>query len=328
MKLPKISVVIPVALHENCGKAVQTLKKIDYPASNIEITVVKGNRPCTQRNKAAFQSKGEILYFLDNDSIIQPDAFKRAVKHYSDKNLAGAGGPALTHNTDTFLQKSFGIMLGSYFSSLSMASRFRQFGKKRKTGEKQVILCNLSMRRDFFVEIGGLNELLYPNEECELANRIIEQGHYFIHDPKIVIYRSNREGLINFSRQLWKEGWGRTRHFILHPSFFEPLYTLPGLFVIYLISLAFISNMFYLIPFAIYLMWVLLGSVDNAIKGKSIGYFFTSIPLFFLFHISYGIGTITGLCKYLDPKLKHKTPLIKLKKIKSFGETWEKMKTF
>ena len=323
MKYPKITVVMPVALHEDCKRSVAQLKKVDYPAEKIEVIVVKGNRPCIQRNKAAFAAKGDIIYFLDNDSVVDKGNFKKIAKYYKDTKLASVGGPALGHDTDSTKQKAFCLLLSSFFSSLSMASRFGKRGKVRKTDEKELILCNMSMRKKVFTGVGGLNEILYPNEENELVNRL-NKKYDLIYDPDIVIYRSHRDKLLKFARQLWKEGWGRTRHFLLHPNFFNPLFILPGLFVLYLISLPFVPLFFYAYPFYLYLIWVFMGSIDAAIRGKSVKYFFLCIPLFFVFHISYGIGTLTGFFKSLDPKLKigkvaKVSNLIYMKKI---GKKW------
>jgi len=322
MKLPKISVIIPVALHEECNKSVESLKKVDYPSEKIEIITIKGNRPCEQRNKGAYSAKGDILYFLDNDSIINPDIFKKAITYYSDERVVGVGGPSLTFPSDNILQKSFGLLLSSFFSSLSMASRFRSIGKTRKATEKELILCNMSIRRGVFVKEKGFNEVLYPNEENEFVNRLVRKNYSFIYDPDIIIYKSQRGSVVNFSKQLWKEGWGRTRHFLIHPSFFEPLFLLPAFFLFYLISLIFVHNALYLIPLALYLIWITIGSFDMVFRGKSLIYFLLGIPLFFIFHLSYAVGTITGFSKRFDPKAKYKVPVIRLEKIKSFLEKW------
>ncbi|MFH1638326.1 MAG: glycosyltransferase, partial [Candidatus Woesearchaeota archaeon] len=227
MELLRISVIMPVALHEDCKKSIEALKKVDYPAEKIELITVKGNRPCTQRNKAASMAKGEILYFLDNDSIVDTKIFKKAVAYYSDKNVAGVGGTAITHDTNTFLQKSFGLMLGSFFAAQAMASRYRRVGKARKATEKELILCNFSMRRQVFENVKGFNESLYPNEENELMNRVISKGYSLIYDPNINICRSQRDTVKKFARQIFNCGWGRTRQFLIQPSFFQPLFILP-----------------------------------------------------------------------------------------------------
>ncbi|MFH1638674.1 MAG: hypothetical protein ABIB71_09680, partial [Candidatus Woesearchaeota archaeon] len=90
----------------------------------------------------------------------------------------------------------------------------------------------------------------------------------------------------------------------------------------YLISLVFFNNLFYLIPLAFYLLWIIAGSMEIAVHDKSLKYFFISMPLFFLFHISYGLGVFMGFSRKFDPKLHLGAQVIKVIKKKAFGKKW------
>ncbi|MBC8275788.1 MAG: glycosyltransferase, partial [Chloroflexi bacterium] len=95
---PKISVNIPVRPGGSVI-ALNRLRRVDYPAEKIEVFLAEGYYPPRQRNLAVDHSSGEIVYCLDDDSLVPPDLFNRVAAHYQDKSTAGVGGPSLTPST-------------------------------------------------------------------------------------------------------------------------------------------------------------------------------------------------------------------------------------
>ena len=114
------------------------------------------------------------------------DEFSRGVR------LAAVGGPIITPPSDSFLQKGFGLTLASIFGGSSIRGRYKKLGVERPATENDLILANLSFRRDVFLGAGGFNEKLYPNEENELMNRLQHEGHVFVYVPDAYIFRSQR----------------------------------------------------------------------------------------------------------------------------------------
>ncbi|MDI6784310.1 MAG: glycosyltransferase, partial [bacterium] len=203
------SVIIPVALGGDVSKVTDSIANINFPAERYEILVAEGKQPSRQRNLAVQHAKGDILYFLDNDSETTPELFHKVAECYPDEKVAAVGGPNLTSPSDTDMQFAFGSALGSFFAHSSMAARYRPIGKVRESGEKELILCNLSVRREVFFSSGGFDESLYPNEENEFMNRLQQLGYKLIYHPEAIIYRSRRKDIFAFSRQLMNYGRGR-----------------------------------------------------------------------------------------------------------------------
>ena len=112
--LPKISIIIPVKPGGEV-KALEPLRQVEYPADSFEVLVAEGRRPSSQRNKAAAEASGELLYFLDDDSLVDPGFLRRVIGHFSDPQVAVAGGPSLTPSTDSLRQRAFGAALSSPF---------------------------------------------------------------------------------------------------------------------------------------------------------------------------------------------------------------------
>jgi len=204
------SIIIPI---RPGGKpeALANLIKIDLSASQIEILVAEGHNPSRQRNEAVRQAQGEIIYFLDDDSLVQPDCLKRLADHFADPMVTVVGGPSLTPSTDSLLQQAIGSALASTLGAGGVRNRYQSRGTIRKTDEKELILCNLAVRRSAFISCGGFDERLYPNEENELLDRLRASGGILLHDPQLVVKRSQRRTLAAFARQMFRYGQGRAR---------------------------------------------------------------------------------------------------------------------
>ncbi len=99
-----------------------------------------------------------------------------------------------------------------------------------KSGEKELILCNLVARRDTMLRLGGFNEALYPNEENALMDEIQKQGGKLLYDPEFFIYRRHRRTLKAFIKMLMNYGRGRAEQFREHPTFGSTLNFVPPLF--------------------------------------------------------------------------------------------------
>lgn len=293
MSYPLVSIIIPVKPGGRV-KALECVKWLDYPVERLEVFVSEGNQPSRQRNEAAAKAKGEILYFLDDDSCPVPDALKRMVGHFEDEKVAVVGGPSITPEVDTLFQRSCGAALGSLLGGFSIRNRYRRVGEARVSSENELILCNLAFRKSSFLEEGGLNEGLYPNEENELMNRLQKNGNKLIHDPEAYVLRSQRNTLRAFVKQMLNYGRGRAEQTLVSPSSFRPSHLVPTIFLIYLLSTLFSKNILYLVPLGCYLLINLSSSVYCSLKQKEWRLLYLLPPLYLIMHICYGAGVVWG----------------------------------
>ena len=294
--MPVISIIIPVK-PGGYIKALEAVKELDYPSHKIEILITEGNQPSRQRNEAVKKASGEILYFLDDDSLPACSNLKLLVAHYKDDDVAGVGGPSVTPETDSFIQRSFGALLCSPFGGGGIRNRYRRTGRARETSESELILCNLSFRAGLYEKMGGLNEELYPNEENELMGRMQSGGMKLVYDPDIYVLRSQRKGLKAFARQMMNYGRGRMEQTIISPASASAIHFIPALFVIYLLALPVIFSFVFSLPLFCYILLAIIFSLRAATGvGKDLyKMFFAVFFLFPLMHIAYGTGTIYGI---------------------------------
>jgi hypothetical protein len=126
---------------------------------------------------------------------------------------AAAGGPNLPLLDEAPLGLAFDRVLASYAGSMSSRARYAQVGQRRDCGEKELILCNLLVNRQVFINAGGFREDLYPNEENELFNRLQSMGWRLVHEPAAVVRRPRRHSVSAFVVQAFRYGRGRSNFF-------------------------------------------------------------------------------------------------------------------
>jgi GT2 family glycosyltransferase len=303
--------------------ALPPLRELQAGPHPFEILVAEGCSPSRQRNAAASDARGEIIYFLDDDSRVSPDCLNICAELMEDPAIAVAGGPSLTPASDSLLQQLFGSALSSLLGAGAVRNRYRASGVTRSTTDKELILCNLAIRRKVFIESGGFDERLYPNEENELLDRIVSRGMKLIHAPGMAVQRSQRRTLRLFMRQMFSYGRGRGQQTLIAGpgtiTGFAPL-----LFLLYLALLPILPcTRIVLAPLIMYLALIFGFSAAAAITSGSLSRLLL-IPLYPLMHISNGWGLLYGLisgkrgrsgaCAGTD---------ITIRRIKEFGQsTW------
>jgi len=297
----EFTIIIPVAKEENCQKSISAIKKLNYDLNKIEVIFIKGNHPAKQRNIASEQAKGEIIYFLDNDSQPDKNNLNILYKFFQEhKNALIAGGPSLVKEDDTLFQKTIGCALGSIWGSAVSRSRYAQIGKLRLSSESELILCNMAMKKKYFMKMHQFNTNLYPNEENEFVNRLQRQyvdSVYYI--PDLVVFRGHRKKLQHFIKQIFTYGRGRAEQVYVNIKDLTlfPLISLG--FSIYLLSLFFIPYSIKFIPLIGYLLLIFLISFWKALLNGNFFYIFF-LPLnYLIIHIFYGIGFFKGILNFI-----------------------------
>ncbi|HQB38049.1 MAG TPA: glycosyltransferase family 2 protein [Deltaproteobacteria bacterium] len=290
--VPSFSFIIPVKPGGHVS-ALEALRRIDASAFRFEVLVAEGKTPSQQRNQAAYQSQGDILYFLDDDSQLPQEALEWCLAAFEEHVVAVVGGPSLTPGDDAPLQQLFGLSLSSPFGAGGVRNRYRAVGLPRETSEKELILCNMAFRREDFVSFGGFDERLYPNEENELMDRIHAAGHKLVHVPEMAVYRSQRPTLKAFARQMFAYGRGRAQQTLI-AGMGTLLGFAPLLFAVYLISLPIaLIWPYWGLPLLAYL---LLAAFFSLLAVAASGHIYSAALLLIypLMHISNGIGLISG----------------------------------
>ena len=317
--VPSITVLIAARPAQVEIKAVAASRALDYPADKLDIIVARGKQPSAQRNAALNAACGDLIYFLDDDSVPEPGNLRRAVPHFNDPKVQMVGGPSLCPREAPWIEQVFALVLASRLAFGPSRARYAAVGRVRETSEKELILCNQLARRRVMLELGGFNEALYPNEENALMDELQKRGGKLIYDPQLLIHRRPRSNLGSFARMLMTYGRGRAEQFRLHPTMGSALNFIPPLFCLYLVALPFLlalipSGMVCLVPLACYAFAVLAQAAVLAAGGRVLQSF-AAMPLIVLTHILYGLGFWRGLFTTLKPRGQPPPPSVVLETV-------------
>ena len=304
-QLPIVTVIVAARPGQTDVKAVDAALRFDYPTDRVDIIVARGQQPSVQRNAALKAARGELIYFLDDDSVAAPGNLRQALVHFAEPAVKMVGGPNLCPPDAPPLEQVFAVVLASALAFGPSRARYAPVGPVRAAGEKELILCNLLVRRDAMVELGGFDEALYPNEENALMDELRQRGGKLIYDPQFIVHRRPRHSLAAFFRMLRTYGRGRAEQFRVNPTVRSAPNFVPPLFCLYLLTLAIFQitalgkpllllKILTVAPLAIYIVTVLAQTLISIPTHGFIGSVL-AMPLLIASHIFYGIGFWRGL---------------------------------
>lgn len=307
----KVSVIIPHRVGEEIEDTLAGVYLSNYNIDFVEIFQAEGTHPTVQRNACIKESSGDIIYFIDNDSIVSPDNLMLAAAIFeNDQTVAVVGGPAI-HKINTEVEEYIDTCLCSFFAVGPIASRYTKTKGVHEGSDKDVILCNLFIRRDVIFKAGLFNENLYPNEENALIDKIISLGYKVIYHPEITVERPPRSSIFSYIKMLVNYGRGRFEQLVREFNIKNLIFTLPMFFVLYTLFVPFavlyylfidkFYASFYIAPFILYLFINIIFSIKTALKKegivKKIKSIFVYPVMFFITHFFYGFGFFCGILR-------------------------------
>jgi cellulose synthase/poly-beta-1,6-N-acetylglucosamine synthase-like glycosyltransferase len=311
--VPMVSIIIPARPDEAKIAAVDAARKLDYPAEKIEIILARGQQPSVQRNAALRAARGEIVYFLDDDSRPPPQNLRRALEHFKAVEVKMVGGPNLCPPDASALQQAFALTMGSWLAFGPSRARYRAVGIARESSEKELILCNLLARREAVLELGGFDESLYPNEENALMDALQKDGGKLIYDPDLIVFRHPRGSFKAFGKMLLNYGRGRAEQFRVLPTIGSALNFAPPLFCVYLLALPVLPRFLWW-PLAAYLAAVLAQAI-LLLPARRLVWVPLISGLIFTSHVCYGLGFWRGCFTALRSPPAHVAADVKLERV-------------
>lgn len=318
MKDAKISIIIPVkAPNKNLEECLHYCLQLDYPDfeiivlpdspvtlsySNLVVIPTGAVGPSEKRDRALGNSKGDILAFLDDDTFPEKNWLKNAVKYFDDDRVAAVGGPAITPESDNFLQKASGLVYSSLLGGGNVAYRYVPKAQREVDDYPS---CNFLVRKSALKKAGGFNCKFWPGEDTKLCKEITNDLNMkIVYAPDVVVYHHRRPLFIPHLRQVWSYGVHRGYFVKRFPETSLRLaYFLPSIFVIGLVVGSLFSlisypiRMLYAGTLGIYFLAVLISSLSKVFtsKDRSLRMVLVVFGGTILTHLCYGIGFLKGL---------------------------------
>lgn len=229
--LPFVSVIIPAFNEERyIRQCLESVLAQDYPPDRIEILLVDNNSTdstsriakellvdtgrgrvlhkiggtiASVRNFGWHQAKGEILAFLDGDSVVERRWLRIGIeilKSSQDISCVGFSAAPPTQD-DSWVERTWFPISSS--------------GKHRGTIEVRWLSSfNLLLRRDFFEQIGGFDEALVTCEDAELGSRLSDISRLIFCDRCSVRHLGGVKTILEFIRKEYWRGQNSVRSFV------------------------------------------------------------------------------------------------------------------
>lgn len=246
-------------------------------------------------NVALKNYTGDAIVRIDAHATIPDDFVKKNIRVLEKGEYACGGIRPNIIDDSTPWKENLLLAEQSMFGS-SVASYRRS---KKESYVKSIF--HGAYRREIFDKIGFYNEQLGRTEDNEIHYRMRRAGFKIFYSPDIISYQHTRNTLKGMLKQKYGNGYWVSLTLKACPGCLSLFHFVPFFFVLGIIATTILSVVGF--PVLSFIMWgtywaaaILMALL--AVKGqkKNIQQLFLPI-LFFLLHISYGIGSLVGIIK-------------------------------
>lgn len=286
--------------------ALEYLSRVAAPNIKVEVIFTQGRNPSLQRNVAASEAAGEILYFLDDDSDVTSEVIQRGLSKMTG-DVVALGGPASTRGGAGIVERAIGSAMGTRLGGGFTRSRHEPTGGFRVADPEELTLCNFLIRRALFLQTSGFKEGLHPGEDPEYFRRLWKEGVELYYDPDFMITRSRRKGVRELAMQFFRYGRGRARHVLRSPRIKDLVFFAPTILILFLVSAVIFNHLILGWGIFLYLLALLLECVSRAIGSRS-ALPLLGVLLIPIIHVSYGVGFLFGLTGLVALDTQSKDP--------------------
>lgn len=226
---PTTSIIVPARnAARTLGACLQALHAQIGPARGVEVIVVDdgsidataqvarqgGARvvggpatgPAGARNAGIRAAKGELLLFLDADTVPEHDWLTQMRAPFADPRVVAVKGRYRTE------QRS---LLGR-FSQLEFEWKYGRL--ERAATIDYVDTGTAAFRREALARVGDFDESLRTNEDVELAYRLSRIGGQIVFNPDAVVLHSHTDDLPGYFLKKLRAGYTRTLVYERHPD--------------------------------------------------------------------------------------------------------------
>lgn len=326
MKISNVAVIIPTLNEERfISKCLDSVISQSYPLKQMDIMVVDGgSKDKTCEIVEEYHKKYENIRLLTNPGRIQSIAFNIGVKSSMAPYIVRLDAHALYDEKYIELcvkgleenerRGNVGGLWNIVPQSSSIwaetnailnYSKFGIGGASFRVGAEAGNVDTVpfgAFPRTVIEKIGGMREDLPRGEDNEFNSRIRKAGYDIYFNPDIVCTYFARPTLKASAKQMFANGESIGILCYIDKSAIGLRHLIPLIFVLGLIWGSLLSLVFppflclYALGILLYLICDFIASMQCALK-HGVKYLLPLFLLFFVVHVSYGLGTIKGLLK-------------------------------
>lgn len=215
---PEVSIIIAARGRPGATReCVRSLLALDYPDDLREIIVVDdASEPpladalagmpvrlvrleanvgqSAARNIGAAEAEGELLAFTDNDCTAEPGWLRALVPYFTDPAVVLAGGRVVAAAAEGPVAAFEAVR-----SPLDMGAQGGAVGPDAAVA--YLPTCNLLVRRDALLAIGGFSVAMRVGEDVDFCMRVLQPGCRAVYAPEGRIVHDHRVRLADLLRR-------------------------------------------------------------------------------------------------------------------------------
>ncbi|MFJ8260430.1 glycosyltransferase family 2 protein [Rummeliibacillus sp. NPDC094406] len=317
-----------------------TIKKIfkdlimqDYPHNLIEVILVDGISTDNTKNFMQTFSKEDNgfarVIVLDNPKKILPSGWNIALENAENEVILRVDAHASIPKNFIFQNvkciESGEDICGGYrpniideqtpWKETLLLAEKSMFGSSianyRRNSEKRHVnsIFHGAYKKSVFDKVGKYDERLVRTEDNEMHYRIRQAGYKICFDPSIISYQHTRNSLRKMLKQKNLNGYWIGKTLWVCSRCFSIFHFIPMFFVLGILTTGIFA--IFGLPQVAILLWGLYGllnlfmSTISIIKNQKFHLNNLLLPiLFFLMHLSYGVGTVVGLSKKIGEEIE------------------------
>ncbi|WP_198299644.1 glycosyltransferase family 2 protein [Tumebacillus avium] len=336
MNVPFVTVIMPVRNEEPyLAGCLDSLFATDYPIERLEMLVIDGNSTDRTREIAAdYQQRYPCLRLLDNPQQLQVAALNIGIQQARGEIIMRMD--AHTEYPSDYIRLCVTLLLASradnvggvleaagrtYFgkaAALAVTSPFGAGDAKYRTATREAWVDTIFpgvWRKEKLLALGGFSEAWEVNEDYELNCRLRAEGGKLLLSPVISCRYYVREEIGALARQYFRYGHWKVKTLVVHPDSLRWRQLAAPLLVLGLAVSALIAWWWPVLGMLLPALYLLANLVASAPKGWR---YLPVLPLVFLtIHLGWGIGFLSGICKWGMPRLTIRSLRNAVKEVRS-----------
>jgi cellulose synthase/poly-beta-1,6-N-acetylglucosamine synthase-like glycosyltransferase len=228
---PTLTLVIPTFNSTPwIDECLDAVARLEYPADKLEVVVVDNGStdetvarvraagrepvfcakrgPAAARNEGVRRARGEIVAFIDSDTVPDPRCLLELARAFEDGRVGGVGGRIDPQSLKT------GPELHAW--SIGVLNQEAHLASKSPYAPPFVATANAAFRREALLRIGGFDESLRVGEDADLCWRLQWEGWLLKYAPEAKVRHHHRSGKAAYFRQVFQYGQGTVHLFAKH----------------------------------------------------------------------------------------------------------------